>query len=46
MGLLMAQFDGLCKNMTYQELYLLQSIGDLYDLKVLFPPDPAPSKSS
>ncbi|GFH06948.1 phospholipase B-like, partial [Haematococcus lacustris] len=50
MGLLMAQFDGLCKgfwascaspaqNMTYQELYLLQSIGDLYDLKVLFPPD-------
>eukprot|EP00951_Prasinocladus_malaysianus_P047479 scaffold650642_cov36-Prasinocladus_malaysianus.AAC.1 len=43
----MAQFDGLCDgvwsaakpghNLTYWELYVLQSVGDLYDLTVLFP---------
>ncbi|GAX78296.1 hypothetical protein CEUSTIGMA_g5738.t1 [Chlamydomonas eustigma] len=47
MTLVMHQFDGFCqgfwdaalpgKNMTRQELYLLQSVGDLYDLTVLFP---------
>ena len=47
LGLVMQQFDGLCEgvwraaqpgqNLTYWELYVLQSMGDLYDLTVLFP---------
>mmetsp|Transcript_13709 Transcript_13709/g.38800 ORF Transcript_13709/g.38800 Transcript_13709/m.38800 type:complete len:662 (+) Transcript_13709:123-2108(+) len=47
MGLVMQQFDGLCEgvwaaaqpgqNLTYHELYVMQSVGDLYDLTVLFP---------
>eukprot|EP00197_Chlamydomonas_leiostraca_P012814 CAMPEP_0202861356 /NCGR_PEP_ID=MMETSP1391-20130828/2783_1 /ASSEMBLY_ACC=CAM_ASM_000867 /TAXON_ID=1034604 /ORGANISM="Chlamydomonas leiostraca, Strain SAG 11-49" /LENGTH=764 /DNA_ID=CAMNT_0049540735 /DNA_START=73 /DNA_END=2368 /DNA_ORIENTATION=- len=51
MGLVMAQFDGLCEgywanvglashNMTWEEMYLLQSVGDLYELNVLYPPHP------
>ncbi|KAG1673709.1 hypothetical protein FOA52_010578 [Chlamydomonas sp. UWO 241] len=54
MGLVMDQFDGFCEGiwdtddspaskLTYWELYLLQSVGDLYDLKVLFPQRDAPS---
>lgn len=47
MGLVMDQFDGLCegvwsaalpgRNISYWELYVLQSVGDLYDLTVLYP---------
>eukprot|EP00195_Chlamydomonas_chlamydogama_P006390 CAMPEP_0202898474 /NCGR_PEP_ID=MMETSP1392-20130828/6989_1 /ASSEMBLY_ACC=CAM_ASM_000868 /TAXON_ID=225041 /ORGANISM="Chlamydomonas chlamydogama, Strain SAG 11-48b" /LENGTH=648 /DNA_ID=CAMNT_0049584415 /DNA_START=109 /DNA_END=2053 /DNA_ORIENTATION=- len=49
MGLVMDQFDGFCdgfwdaalpgRNLSRPELYLLQSIGDLYDLLPLFPPN-------
>eukprot|EP00873_Tetraselmis_striata_P025707 jgi/Tetstr1/445971/TSEL_000300.t1 len=47
MGLVLAQFDGLAEglwgaaqpgqNLSAAELYVLQSVGDMYDLAVLFP---------
>lgn len=50
MEIVLAQFDGLChgywrsvtdpaRNLTWSDLYLLNSVGDLYDLNVLFPPN-------
>ncbi|GFR48281.1 hypothetical protein Agub_g10056 [Astrephomene gubernaculifera] len=56
-GLVAAQLEGLAagfwaaavepgRNMTWQELYALNAIGDLYELNVLFPPTPEPSPST
>lgn len=55
--LVLAQFDGFVdgfqtalrnpyRTMTWHELYLLQGLGDLYDLHVLFPPPEHPVRNA